>query len=80
MPWPAVVPAVGTAVAKGVGSWIASEIGQSLLEHVRGTKYEEQLRNVQKKIQVIFMIFCIMIIVNISIIMIVITAGHGEPV
>ena len=42
-------------------------------------KYEEQLRNVQKKMQVIFMIFCIMIIVNISIIMI-ITAGHGEPV
>ena len=41
-------------------------------------KYEEQLRNVQKKMQVIFMIFCIMIIVNISIIMI--TAGHGEPV
>ena len=31
-------------------------------------KYEEQLRNVQKKMQVIFMIFCIMIIVNISII------------
>ena len=29
-------------------------------------KYEEQLRNVQKKMQVIFMIFCIMIIVNIS--------------
>ena len=43
-------------------------------------KYEEQLRNVQKKMQVIFMIFCIMIIVNISIIMIMITAGHGEPV
>ena len=42
-------------------------------------KYEEQLRNVQKKMQVIFMIFCIMIIVNISIIMI-ITAGHGKPV
>ena len=41
-------------------------------------KYEEQLRNVQKKMQVIFMIFSIMIIVNISIIMI--TAGHGEPV
>ena len=41
-------------------------------------KYEEQLRNVQKKMQVIFMIFYIMIIVNISIIMI--TAGHGEPV
>ena len=43
-------------------------------------KYEEQLRNVQKKMQVIFMIFSIMIIVNISIIMIMITAGHGEPV
>ena len=43
-------------------------------------KYEEQLRNVQKKMQVIFMIFCIMIIVNISIIMIMITAGHGKPV
>ena len=41
-------------------------------------KYEEQLRNVQKKMQVIFMIFCIMIIVTISIIMI--TAGHGKPV
>ena len=43
-------------------------------------KYEEQLRNVQKKMQVIFMTFRIMIIVNISIIMIMITAGHGEPV
>ena len=43
-------------------------------------KYEEQLRNVQKKMQVIFMIFCIMIIANISNIMIMITAGHGEPV
>ena len=43
-------------------------------------KYEEQLRNVQKKMQVIFMIFSIMIIVNISIIMIMITAGHGESV
>ena len=43
-------------------------------------KYEEQLRNVQKKMQVIFMIFCIMIIVNIIMIMIMITAGHGEPV
>ena len=43
-------------------------------------KYEEQLRNVQKKMQVISMIFCIMIIVNISIIMIMITAGHGESV